>query len=77
MTHLNLLLFHHRSVAFQIHILTLNPLIGLVSPLSTVNKLKHDDEYRFADVSTHEGHLCQNGELTCTCNVTPVLYFEG
>ena len=27
-----------------------------------------DDELRFNDASTHEGHLHQNGELTWFCN---------
>ena len=27
-----------------------------------------DDEFRFNDASTHEGHLRQNGELTWFCN---------
>ena len=29
---------------------------------------KDDDEFRFNDTSTHEGHLRQNGELTWFCN---------
>ena len=27
-----------------------------------------DDEFRFNNASTYEGHLCQNGELTWFCN---------
>ena len=29
-----------------------------------------DDEFRFNDASTHEGHLRQNGELTWFCSET-------
>ena len=33
--------------------------------------LEHDDdEFRFNDASTHEGHLRQNGKLTWFCNET-------
>ena len=33
------------------------------------NYTPYDDEFRFNDVSTHEGHLRQNGELTWFCNL--------
>ena len=32
-----------------------------------------DDEFRFNDASTHEGHLRQNGELTWFCNETVIM----
>ena len=32
-----------------------------------------DDEFRFNDASIHEGHLCQNGELTWFCNETIIM----
>ena len=32
--------------------------------------INDDDEFRFNDASTHEGHLRQNGELTWFCNET-------
>ena len=32
-----------------------------------------DDEFRFNDASTHEGHLRQNGELTWFCNETIIM----
>ena len=32
-----------------------------------------DDEFRFNDASTHEGHLRQNGELTWFCNETVII----
>ena len=32
-----------------------------------------DDEFRFNDASTHEGHLLQNGELTWFCNETIIM----
>ena len=32
-----------------------------------------DDEFRFNDISTHEGHLHQNGELTWFCNETIIM----
>ena len=32
-----------------------------------------DDEFRFNDASTHEGHLRQNGELTWFCNETIII----
>ena len=31
-----------------------------------------DDESRFNDASTHEGHLRQNGKLTWFCNETAI-----
>ena len=31
-----------------------------------------DDEFRFNDASTHEGHLRQNGKLTWFCNETAI-----
>ena len=35
--------------------------------------LSHDDdEFRFNDASTHEGHLRQNGKLTWFCNETAI-----
>ena len=36
-------------------------------------KFGHDDEFRFNDASTHEGPLCQNGELTWFCNETVIM----
>ena len=33
---------------------------------------KDDDEFRFNDASTHEGHLRQNGKLTWFCNETAI-----
>ena len=36
--------------------------------------LEHDDdEFRFNDASTHEGHLRQNGELTWFCSETIIM----
>ena len=35
--------------------------------------MKDDDEFRFNDASTHEGHLRQNGELTWFCNETVIM----
>ena len=32
-----------------------------------------DDEFRFNDASTHEGHLRQNGELSWFCNETIIM----
>ena len=32
-----------------------------------------DDEFRFNDASTHEGHLRQNGELTWFCSKTIIM----
>ena len=32
-----------------------------------------DDEFRFNGMSTHEGHLRQNGVLTWFCNETAIL----
>ena len=32
-----------------------------------------DDEFRFNDASTHEGHLRQNGELTWFCIETIIM----
>ena len=31
-----------------------------------------DDEFRFNDASTHEGHLRQNGKLIWFCNETAI-----
>ena len=36
-------------------------------------KYEDDDEFRFNDASTHEGHLRQNGELTWFCNETIIM----
>ena len=33
----------------------------------------YDDEFRFNDASTHEGHLRQNGELTWFCSETIIM----
>ena len=38
----------------------------------TDSKEDDDDEFRFNDASTHEGHLRQNGELTWFCNETVI-----
>ena len=35
--------------------------------------LVDDDEFRFNDASTHEGHLRQNGELTWLCSETIIM----
>ena len=35
--------------------------------------IQDDDEFRFNDASTHEGHLLQNVELTWFCNETIIL----
>ena len=35
--------------------------------------LLDDDEFRFNDASTHEGHLRQNGELTLFCSETIIM----
>ena len=32
-----------------------------------------DDEFRFKDLSTHEGHLLQNGILIWFCNETAIM----
>ena len=37
------------------------------------SRIDDDDEFRFNDVSTHEGHLRQNGELTWFCNETMIM----
>ena len=36
------------------------------------NRSDDDDEFRFNDASTHEGHLRQNGKLTWFCNETAI-----
>ena len=36
-----------------------------------------DDEFRFNDASTHEGHLRQNGELTWFCSETIIMVSLG
>ena len=36
-------------------------------------KKSDDDEFRFNDASTHEGHLRQNGELTWFCSETIIM----
>ena len=41
--------------------------------LQIVKTLINDDEFRFNDASTHEGHLRQNGELTWFCNETIIM----
>ena len=33
----------------------------------------NDDEFRFNDASTHEGHLRLNGELIWFCNVSAIM----
>ena len=51
-----------------------------IASLSTVmlNRLLYssvfedNDEFRFNDASTHEGHLRQNGKLTWFCNETAI-----
>ena len=35
--------------------------------------INDDDEFRFNDASTHEGHLRLNGELTWFCNVSAIM----
>ena len=37
------------------------------------NRNDDDDEFRFNDASTHEGHLRQNGELTWFCSETIIM----
>ena len=32
-----------------------------------------DDEFSFYDASTHEGHLCQNGNLTLKVPITTIV----
>ena len=38
----------------------------------TFLEVDDDDEFRFNDASTHEGHLRQNGKLTWFCNETAI-----
>ena len=38
-----------------------------------VGHFDDDDEFRFNDASTHEGHLRQNGELTWFCSETIIM----
>ena len=38
-----------------------------------LNDVNDDDEFRFNDASTHEGHLRQNGELTWFCSETIIM----
>ena len=45
---------------------------GQASPIDR-KKDDDDDEFRFNDASTHEGHLRQNGELTWFCNETIIM----
>ena len=44
-----------------------------ISTLHLKECLTNDDEFRFNDASTHEGHLRQNGELTWFCNETIIM----
>ena len=37
-----------------------------------LNYANDDDEFRFNDASTHEGHLRQNGKLIWFCNETAI-----
>ena len=51
-------------------------LLSALSPLITrdiKSALVDDDEFRFNDASTHEGHLRQNGELTWFCSETIIM----
>ena len=43
------------------------------SAIRHVRFWRSDDEFRFNDASTHEGHLRQNGELTWLCNETIIM----
>ena len=54
--------------------------IGLVKITYSVENVNNgmsrqddDDEFRFNDASTHEGHLRQNGELTWFCSETIIM----
>ena len=42
------------------------------NPPKNENPGTDDDEFRFNDASTHEGHLRQNGKLTWFCNETAI-----
>ena len=46
---------------------------GLVDQHVIVYNIGDNDEFRFNDASTHEGHLRQNGELTWFCNETIIM----
>ena len=50
----------------------LRVLLGRLSA-SWENGNDDDDEFRFNDASTHEGHLRQNGELTWFCSETIIM----
>ena len=41
--------------------------------LLAMSRREDDDEFRFNDASTHEGHLRQNGELTWFCSETIIM----
>ena len=41
--------------------------------LLEISRREDDDEFRFNDASTHEGHLRQNGELTWFCSETIIM----
>ena len=59
------------------------PLTGLFHFFLSTQRVKYfayqlmwggdDDEFRFNDASTHEGHLRQNGELTWFCSETIIM----
>ena len=40
---------------------------------NTNKNIVDDDEFRFNDASTHEGHLRQSGELTWFCSETIIM----
>ena len=53
-----------------------NPINAIVTSRCQPLRARHDDdddEFRFNDASTHEGHLRQNGELTWFCNETIIM----
>ena len=48
------------------------PILRAITVL-ILNRDDDDDEFRFNDASTHEGHLRQNGELTWFCSETIIM----
>ena len=48
-------------------------LLLICFPIRALRRYYDDDEFRFNDTSTHEGHLRQNDELTWFCNETVIM----
>ena len=47
--------------------------MGRKSKKVSLHSWNNDDEFRFNDASTHEGHLRQSGELTWFCSETIIM----